>query len=136
MKFTFQPGDRVRVPSPWSGRGVTGALVRRRSVLGMKGWIVHWDKRAWTGRKEGFVNENVLRPESRQDPGWLSPGKRAVIYAIGMKGRAGSLVRPTRLWWNGKRGWLVQLDKPFMGFKRVRVVEWGLVPPEASDPHG
>jgi hypothetical protein len=133
MGLHFQVGDRVRIASIWSGRGRRGTLIRSRMVVRLNIWVVELDKRRCTGHRRAFVPEGVLRPDSTRDPDWLSPGKRVVVYASGVRRQRCTLIRRTRLWWNGKRGWLVELDKPYLGLKRMRVGEWGLIPAERGE---
>lgn len=40
----------------------------------------------------------------------FSPGDRVVVVAWSLRGLHGTLIRKTRLPWNGRRGWIVELD--------------------------
>jgi hypothetical protein len=49
------------------------------------------------------------------------------ITALTMRNVTGVLVRPARLL-NGKRGWLVQLDRRFLFWRRARIANRALTP--------
>ena len=61
----------------------------------------------------------------------LAPGDRVIVLGFGLVGHHGTLVRATRLWWNGRKAWVVELDssKP-PGGRRQTIGEWVLVPLE------
>lgn len=56
----------------------------------------------------------------------FSAGDRVAVIAWLLRGHRGTLIRPTRLWWNGRRAWIVELDgaKP-LGGKRQPIAESG-----------
>ena len=56
------------------------------------------------------------------------PGDRVLIMAWSLRGRTGTLLRRTRLPWNGRRGWVVDLDIPGPLGKRQRIAESLLLP--------
>ncbi len=62
----------------------------------------------------------------------FSPGDRVVITAWTLRGHLGTLIRPIRLWWNGRRAWIVEVDgdKP-LGGKKQPIAESALAPLES-----
>ncbi len=59
----------------------------------------------------------------------FSPGERVVVVAWPLKGIQGTLLRRTRLPWNGIRAWVVELDGDYHpGGKRQYIAEAGLLP--------
>ena len=59
----------------------------------------------------------------------LSLGDRVVVVAWSLRGTKGTLIRRTRLPWNGRRAWLVELDNARApGGKRQRLGEGVLLP--------
>ena len=62
----------------------------------------------------------------------FSPGDRVVVVAWSLRGVHGTLIRKTRLPWNGRRAWVVELDaeRP-LGGKRQPLAESVLLPVEA-----
>lgn len=62
----------------------------------------------------------------------FSPGDRVVVAAYSLRGRRGTLIRRTRLPWNGRRAWVVELDGPEApGGRRQYLAESVLLPVEA-----
>ncbi|MEX2557421.1 MAG: hypothetical protein WEB06_17550 [Actinomycetota bacterium] len=120
--WSFKPGDRVQLREG-SGFGErSGSVVKRRDFFGSRGWTVRLDD--WLGDAVS-VRDTALYP---LQPGqWLFPGNRVIITAFLMRGVTGELVRPSRLL-NGKRAWLIKLDKPFGGLRHTRVVASLLAP--------
>lgn len=54
---------------------------------------------------------------------------RVAVRALALYRHTGTLIRPTRLAWNGQKAWLVQLDDPKApGGSRQRIGEVALVP--------
>lgn len=59
----------------------------------------------------------------------LSPGEKVVVTAWPLRGWHGTLVRPTRLPWNGRRAWIVDLDgSRAPGGQRQPIAERSLIP--------
>ncbi len=117
----------------------TGTLVRKtRLPWNLKrGWVVELDTAPVLGRKRQPVGEIALVPlESVREPPdtpfrryEFAPGDRVLVTALSLRGHTGTLLRPTRLPWNLKRAWIVELDagKP-PGGKRQPIGEAALVP--------
>ncbi len=62
----------------------------------------------------------------------FSPGDRVVVVAWSLRGVHGTLIRKTRLPWNGRRAWVVDLDgETPLGVKRQPLAESVLLPVEA-----
>lgn len=62
----------------------------------------------------------------------FSPGDRVVVVAWSLRGLQGTLIRKTRLPWNGRRAWIVELDdsRP-LGGRRQPLAESVLLPAES-----
>ena len=67
----------------------------------------------------------------------FSPGDRVVVAAWSLRGWRGTLGRKTRLPWNGRRAWVVELDGPKPpGGRRQYLAESVLLPVDSfrDDP--
>ena len=125
IRWTFKPGDRVRLGTGFFWIEIVGTLVRRGSRRGLVRWEVRLDRRFLFWRVVN-VRESVLVPlPAHRD--WLVSGGRVIVTARLMRGLTGTLVRPARLI-NGRRGWLIKLDQPFGGLKRTRLAEPAFLP--------
>lgn len=59
----------------------------------------------------------------------FAPGDRVVVVAWSLRGARGTLLRKTRLPWNGRRAWIVELDGgKLLGGKRQPLAEAVLLP--------
>ena len=57
------------------------------------------------------------------------PGERVLVTAWPLRGWHGTLVRRTRLPWNGRRAWIVDLEgSRAPGGQRQPIAERGLIP--------
>ena len=59
----------------------------------------------------------------------FAPGDRVLVTVVGVQRKAGTLLRKTRLPWNLRKAWVVELDvPPLFGRRTQRIGETALIP--------
>jgi len=145
MAYEFAPGDRVLVATIGLQRQ-TGTLLRKTRLPWnlRKGWVVELDTPPLLGRRTQRIGQTALIPlESVREPPdtlfrsyELNTGDRVLVAGLALRGHTGTLIRRTRLPWNLRKAWVVELDaaKP-PGGKRQPIGE-GILIPLAEPPAG